>query len=184
MSSLLSEKLGVRIQCWLQVLSYHDISHQSNNLVLLEELETVILLAWGTLVYLDSVSPSVVPSGAWGEDEGRPTGRPGTETRRPRCAPLPTLCAAQALSLGRPGKEVNRKHMPLLVQNVPVQLESLRCGLGEKNKTLLTGFNLVRSVSHQPSTSQLSCPHGPLELSPLPQKRQENQHLLCNCVRS
>lgn len=30
--------------------------------------------------------------------------------------------------------------MPLLVQNVPVWLESLRGSLGEKNKTLLTGF--------------------------------------------
>lgn len=152
MSSLLSEELDVRIQYWLQVLSYHGISHQSNNLVLLEELETVIPLAWGMLICLDSLSPSGVPSGTWGEDEGRPTGLPGTETRRPRCVLLPTHCAAQALSLGRPAKEVRRKHMPLLVQNVPAQLESLRCGLGEKNKTLLTGFSLVRSVSHQLST--------------------------------
>lgn len=62
--------------------------------------------------------------------------------------------------------------MPLLVQNVPARLESLRRGLSEKNKTSLTGFSPARSVSHQPSTqSQLSHPHGSLALSPLPQKR-------------
>nr|XP_012623932.1 GDP-mannose 4,6 dehydratase isoform X5 [Microcebus murinus] len=73
---------------------------------------------------------------------GRPAGPPVLETRSPHLLGLfPTHCAARALSLERLGKEARRKRVPLLVQNVPVWLESLRSGLGEKNKTLLTGFS-------------------------------------------
>lgn len=34
--------------------------------------------------------------------------------------------SAAGLSLGRPGEEVGRKPVPLMVQNVPAQLESVR----------------------------------------------------------
>lgn len=48
---------------------------------------------------------------------------------------------------------MERKWVPLLVQNVPGRLESLSNGLGEKNKTLLTGFNPSQACF--PSTSEV-----------------------------
>ncbi|EFB25684.1 hypothetical protein PANDA_011912 [Ailuropoda melanoleuca] len=57
---------------------------------------------------LDTVSPCGVPSGTQGEDKRRPAGLPRPETMSLRSAPFPTHCAAQALSLERPGKEVRR----------------------------------------------------------------------------
>ena len=69
----------------------------------------MILLAWLTPACLDTVSPCGVPSGSWEEDKGRPAGLPRPETKSLCSAPFPTHCAAQALSLERPGKEVRRK---------------------------------------------------------------------------
>lgn len=72
---------------------------------------------------------------------GEASWTPWARDQEPLLGSFPTHCAGWALSLDRPGKEARRKPVPPLVQNVPVWLESLRSGLGEKNKTSLTEFS-------------------------------------------
>lgn len=128
-----------------------------------------------------------VPEGQWGGWGGGQLSS-WARDQEPSLGSFPTHCAACALSLEGPGKEMRRKWVPLLVQNVPVWLESLRSSLGEKNKTLLTGFSpgQVCFTSAFWIITALPTQGGPeqLLLTPHPQHTYTHTHILYEYART